>query len=125
MAEFKYTKDHECIFVEGDIAYVGISGHAQDALGDLVFVELPDIGKQVEKGGEIAVVESVKTAAEVYSPVDGEVVEANEELSADLELVSKPVNENGWIAKIKMSDAAALEDLMDQAAYDEYLKEID
>lgn len=125
MAEFKYTKDHECIFVEGEVASVGISAHAQEALGDLVFVELPEIGKQISKGDEIAVVESVKTAAEVYSPVDGEVVEANEALSADLELVSKPVNENGWIAKIKISNVAALEDLMDQTAYDEYLKEID
>lgn len=125
MAEFKYTKDHECIFVEGDIAYVGISAHAQDALGDLVFIELPNIGKQLSKGDEISVVESVKTAAEVYSPVDGEVLEVNEALAADLELVSKPVNENGWIAKINISNVAALEDLMDQAAYDEYLKEID
>lgn len=125
MAEFKYTKDHECIYVEGDVAWVGISKHAQDALGDLVFVELPDVGKAVEKGGDVAVVESVKTAAEVYSPVDGEVIEINEPMADDFDLIAKPVNEDGWIVKVKVSDEAALSDLMDQAAYDDYLKEID
>lgn len=125
MAEFKYTKDHECIYVEGDVAWVGISKHAQDALGDLVFVELPDVGKTVEKGNDVAVVESVKTAAEVYSPVDGEVIEINEPMADDFDLISAPVNDNGWIVKVKVSDAGALADLMDQAAYDEYLKEID
>tara|TARA_R110001592_G_scaffold20926_25_gene84913 strand:- start:44052 stop:44429 length:378 start_codon:yes stop_codon:yes gene_type:complete len=125
MSELKYTKDHECIFVDGDIAYVGISEHARDALGDLVFVELPEIGKKVTKGGDIAVVESVKTAAEVYSPVDGEVVEVNEPMADDFELIAKPVNDNGWIVKIKVSDASALADLMDESAYAQYLKEID
>ena len=125
MAELKYTKDHECIYVDGDIASVGISKHAQDALGDLVFVELPEIGKAVGKGDDVAVVESVKTAAEVYSPVDGEVVEVNEPMVDELELISKPVNDNGWIVKVKVSDASALSDLMDEAAYAEYLKEID
>jgi len=125
MAEFKYTKDHECVYVEGDVAWVGISKHAQDALGDLVFVELPDVGKAVDKGGDVAVVESVKTAAEVYSPVDGEVVEINEPMADDFDLIAKPVNEDGWIVKVKVSDEAALADLMDQTAYDDYLKEID
>ncbi len=125
MAELKFTKDHECIYVDGDIAYVGISEHARDALGDLVFVELPEVGKAVEKGGDVAVVESVKTAAEVYSPVDGEVVEVNEPMVDDLELIAKPVNEDGWIVKVKVADASALSDLMDEAAYAEYLKEVD
>lgn len=125
MAELKYTKDHECIYVDGDIAYVGISEHARDALGDLVFVELPEVGKTVEKGGDVAVVESVKTAAEVYSPVDGEVVEVNEPMVDELELIAKPVNEDGWIVKVKVSDASALSELMDEAAYAEYLKEVD
>ena len=125
MAQLKYTKDHECVYVEGDIAWVGISKHAQDALGDLVFVELPDIGKSVEKGGDVAVVESVKTAAEVYSPVDGEVVEINETMVDELELISAPVNDNGWIVKVKVSDASALDELMDETAYAEYLKEVD
>ena len=125
MAEFKYTKDHECIYVDGDVAYVGISKHAQDALGDLVFIELPEVGKQVSKGNDVAVVESVKTAAEVYTPVDGEVVEVNSVMENDLELISSPVNDNGWIVKVKVSDASALAELMDEAAYAEYLKEID
>ena len=124
MAEFKYTKDHECIYIEGDIAYVGISPHAQEALGDLVYIELPDVGKSVEKGGEVAVVESVKTAAEVYSPVDGEIVSVNEAMGEDFDLVSAPVNENGWIVKVKVADVTALNELMDQAAYDEYLIEV-
>lgn len=125
MAELKYTKDHECIYVEGDIASIGISKHAQDALGDLVFVDLPEIGKSVSKGGDVAVVESVKTAAEVYTPVDGEVVEINEPMVDDLELITKPVNDNGWIVKVKVSDSAVLNELMDEAAYAEYLKEVD
>lgn len=125
MAQLKYTKDHECIYVEGDIAFVGISKHAQDALGDLVFIELPEVGKSVSTGDDIAVVESVKTAAEVYSPVDGEVVEVNEDMESEFDLVANPVNENGWIVKVKVSDASALDSLMDEAAYAEYLKEVD
>ncbi len=125
MSNFKYTKDHECIYVDGDLAYVGISEHARDALGDLVFIELPEIGKNVSTGDDIAVVESVKTAAEVYTPVDGEVVEINDAMESDFDLVAKPVNEDGWIVKVKVSDASALDGLMDEAAYAEYLKEVD
>lgn len=125
MSSLKYTKDHECIYVDGDLAFVGISEHARNALGDLVFIELPEIGKTVSKGDSIAVVESVKTAAEVYTPVDGEVVEANDAMESDFDLVANPVNEEGWIVKIKISDTSALNDLMDDAAYAEYLKEVD
>ncbi len=125
MPNLKFTNDHECLHVDGDVAWVGITKYAQEALGDLVFVELPDVGKQVSKGDELAVVESVKTAAEVYSPVDGEVVEANSDMEGDLDLMSKDVGDGGWIAKIKMSDAAQLEGLMDEAAYAEYLKTVD
>ena len=125
MSALKYTKDHECIHVTGDLAWIGITQYAQDALGDLVFIELPEIGKTVTKGADVAVVESVKTAAEVYSPVDGEVTEINEAMSDDLDLIKNPVNENGWIVKVKVNDIASLESLMDQAAYDEYLKELD
>ena len=125
MSNFKYTKDHECIYVDGNTASIGISQHAREALGDLVFVELPEIGKTVSKGDDIAVVESVKTAAEVYTPVDGEVVETNAAMESDFDLFAKPVNENGWIVKIKLSDASALDDLMDEAAYAQYLKEVD
>lgn len=125
MAEFKYTKDHECVYVQGDVAFVGISEHARDALGDLVFIDFPDIGKKVEKGSEIVVIESVKTAAEVYSPVAGEVVEINEEMSSELELISEPVNEKGWIVKVKALDVSAFDGLMDEAEYSQYLKEVD
>lgn len=125
MAEFKYTKDHECIYVDGDVAWVGITDYARDALGDLVFVELPDVGKKVSKGQDFAVVESVKTAAEVYSPVDGEVIEANDNMPDDLELIAQPLNEGGWIAKIKMSNAAQLDGLMDAPAYKDYIATLD
>tara|TARA_B100002003_G_C13749409_1_gene373268 strand:+ start:197 stop:574 length:378 start_codon:yes stop_codon:yes gene_type:complete len=125
MAEMRYTKDHECVYVDGDVAWVGITAYAQDALGDLVFVELPEVGKTVSKGDDFAVVESVKTAAEVYSPVDGEIVEANDNMPDDLEMIAKPLNQGGWIAKIKMNDASQLDGLMDQSAYDAYLKELD
>lgn len=125
MAEFKYTKDHERIYVDGDIAYIGISQFAQDELGDLVFVELPDVGKTVSKGDDVAVVESVKTAAEVYSPVDGEVVEVNGPMESELDLISAPVNDNGWIVKVKVSDTSALDELMDEDAYQTFLKEQD
>lgn len=122
MSNLKFTNEHECISVDGDIAWVGITKYAQDALGDLVFVELPAVGKKVKKGEEFAVVESVKTAAEVYSPVDGEVVEANDNMPNDLEMIKKPLTEGGWIAKIKISDQSQLAGLMDEQAYADYLK---
>ena len=122
MAELKYTEDHECVYVEEDVAWVGITQYAQEALGDLVFLELPEVGKQVSKGGDVAVVESVKTAAEVYSPVDGEVVEVNQGMADDLELISKP---GAWIVKVKMNDAEQLASLMDEDAYKKYLETLD
>ncbi|MCF8495628.1 MAG: glycine cleavage system protein GcvH [Alphaproteobacteria bacterium] len=121
----KYTNDHECIHVEGDVAWVGITKYAQEALGDLVYVELPEIGKKAEKGKSVAVVESVKTAAEVYSPVDGEVIAANDAMPGDLELISKPVTQGGWIAKIRMSNPAQLSGLMDEGDYQSFLKSLD
>ena len=125
MSTFKYTNDHECIHVDGDVAWIGITKYAQDALGDLVFVELPDIGKQVDKGDEFAVVESVKTAAEVYTPVAGEVIEVNEAMPDDLDLITAAINETGWIAKIKMSDPSQIEELMNEQSYNDYLKTVD
>lgn len=126
MAEFKYTKEHECIYVEGDVAYVGISKYAQEALGDLVYIEFPEVGKVVGKGAVVVVIESVKTAAEVYSPVEGDVVAVNEEMAGgDYELVSAPVNENGWIVKVRVADVTALDVLMGEAAYALYLTEVD
>jgi glycine cleavage system H protein len=121
MSELKFTNDHECIKLEGDIAWVGITQYAQDALGDLVFIELPEIGKKVKKREYFAVVESVKTAAEVYSPVDGEVVEVNSAMPSNLDMIKEPVSGNGWIAKIKMRDTSQVEALMDEAAYKAYL----
>ncbi len=118
----KYTNDHECVKIDGDVVWIGITPYAQEALGDLVFVELPDIGKKVKKGEYFAVVESVKTAAEVYSPVDGEVVEANTSIPGDLEMIRQPVGQNGWIAKIKFSDPSQLAGLMDEGAYKKYLE---
>lgn len=124
MSNFKYTNDHECVHVEGNTAWIGISKYAQEALGDLVYVELPAIGKKVSKGETFAVVESVKTAAEVYSPVDGEVIETNDNMSSDFELITAPVNEKGWIAKIKLSDPSQISGLMDEAKYKDYLASI-
>lgn len=125
MSDIKYTNDHECVLLEGDVALVGITKYAQEALGDLVFVELPDVGKQVSKGDELAVVESVKTAAEVYAPVDGEVVEANDAMAEDLEMIAKPLSDGGWIAKMKLANPAQLDELMDEAAYNEYVGTLD
>jgi len=125
MAALKYTEDHECLFVDGAVASVGITKYAQDALGDLVYVELPKVGHKIKKGESVAVVESVKTAAEVYSPVDGEVIEVNAAMPDNLELIAKPLNEGGWIAKVKLSDPAQLDGLMDEAAYKAYLEKLD
>ena len=124
MTGLKYTNDHECVKIDGDIAWVGIRKYAQEALGDLVYVELPAIGKKVKKGEYFAVVESVKTAAEVYSPVDGEVVAANENMPNDLESIKSPVGDQGWIAKIKISDPTQLASLMDKAAYKKYTESL-
>jgi len=124
MSDLKYTKDHEWMKMEGgDVAVIGITDYAQNALGDLVFVELPKIGKQIKKGEHFAVVESVKTAAEVYSPVSGEVVAINDNLSGDPELMKKSIDE-GWIAKIRITDASEAAGLMDKAAYDAFLKTV-
>jgi glycine cleavage system H protein len=118
----KYTKEHEWLKLEGgNVAVIGITAYAQDALGDLVFVELPEVGRKVSKGEDFAVVESVKTAAEVYSPVAGEVIAVNDNLSSDPELIKKSLEE-GWIAKIKITNPADLDGLMDKAAYDEFLE---
>ena len=117
----KFTKDHEWVSLDGDIATVGISQHAAEALGDVVFVEVPEVGKTVAKGDGFAVVESVKAASDVYAPVSGEVVAANDALSTAPETVNSGAEADGWFAKIKVSDASQLDALMDQAAYDAFL----
>ncbi|MGE0239282.1 MAG: glycine cleavage system protein GcvH [Parvibaculaceae bacterium] len=118
-----YTKEHEWISVDGDVATIGITNHAQEQLGDVVFVELPAIGKAVTKGGDAAVVESVKAASEVYAPVTGEVVEVNKELEGDPALVNREAEGAAWFMKVKLKDKAELADLMDKASYDKFVAE--
>lgn len=125
MAVVRYTRDHEYVRLEGDIAIVGISDHAQSQLGDVVFVELPEIGRKLEQGGEAAVVESVKAASEVYAPVSGEVVEVNRELEAAPATVNEDPLGRGWFMKIRLSNAAEFDGLMDEAAYQAFLKTLD
>ena len=116
----KYSKDHEWVNVEGDIATIGISFYAQEQLGDVVFVEVPTPGTKVQKGKEMAVVESVKAASEVYAPISGEVSEANEDLSTHPGAVNEDPLGKGWFAKVKMANKAELDELMDEAAYQAY-----
>ena len=113
----KYSEDHEWIKVEGDIATVGITEHAQDALGDVVFVELPEVGKTYAQKDTAGVVESVKAAADVYMPVSGEIVEINQALADEPSLANSDPMGAGWFFKVKLSDASQLDALMDEAAY--------
>ena len=122
MSDLRYSDEHEWVRVEGDVAVVGISDHAQEQLGDVVFVELPAIGKTVERGGEAAVVESVKAASEVYAPVSGEVVAVNEPLNDDPALVNRSPTEDGWFLKIRMRDPSEIDRLMDEAAYLKFIE---
>ncbi len=115
----KFTEDHEWVRVEGDVATIGVTDHAQEQLGDLVFVELPDVGDEFEKGAEMATIESVKAASELYAPVGGEVTEVNEAIVDEPGLVNSDAAGEGWFVKIKVSDAAELDELMDEAAYKE------
>ncbi|MBS8261353.1 glycine cleavage system protein GcvH [Roseibium polysiphoniae] len=112
-----FSKDHEWIAVEGDVATVGITKYAQEQLGDVVFVELPESGKALSQGDEAAVVESVKAASEVYAPIDGEVVEANEVLADEPAKVNEDPEGGAWFIKMKVANADQLSDLMDEAAY--------
>jgi glycine cleavage system H protein len=124
MSTTRYTKDHEYVRVDGDTGIVGITDYAQSQLGDVVYVELPAIGKAVEKGGEAAVVESVKAASEVYAPVSGEVVEINGDLEAAPATINEDPAGKGWFMKIKLKDAGELDALMSQEDYDAYVKSI-
>ncbi|QIL02782.1 glycine cleavage system protein GcvH [Sphingomonas sinipercae] len=117
-----FTRDHEWIKVDGDTATVGISDHAQNALGDIVFAEVPDAGRQLTKGGDAAVVESVKAASDVYAPVSGEVIEGNQAVADDPALVNSDPEGEGWFFKLRLSDQGELEGLMDEAAYREWVK---
>lgn len=121
MATVKYTKDHEYIRVEGDVGTVGISHYAQEQLGDVVFVELPGVGKTVKKGDSAAVVESVKAASDIYSPVSGEVTAANPDLEGAPATVNDDPAGKGWFFKVKIANPAELDDLMDETAYKAFL----
>ena len=117
-----FTREHEWVRVDGDTAIVGISNHAQEALGDIVFAEVPEAGRKVAKGQEAAVVESVKAASDVYSPVSGEVTEGNQALADDPSVVNTDPEGEGWFFKIKLDDTGELDGLMDEAAYREWVK---
>ena len=116
-----FTRDHEWIRVDGDIATVGISDHAQHALGDIVFAEVPEAGKSLAKGDDAAVVESVKAASDVYAPVGGEVIEGNAAIADDPSLINREPEGEGWFFKLKLADAGELDGLMDEATYREWI----
>jgi len=121
----RYTRDHEWVTVADGVGMVGISDYAQSQLGDVVFVELPEVGKVVAKGDEVAVVESVKAASEIYAPADGTVVEVNAALTDNPALVNEAAQGKGWFVKLKLSEPSQVDGLMDQAAYDAFVKEAD
>ncbi len=124
MSERRYTEDHEWVLLEGDTATIGISDHAQEQLGDVVYVELPEAGAEFAAGAQAATVESVKAASEIYAPVAGEVVEINGALNDDPGLVNSDPLGDGWFFKIKLADAGAVAKLMDQNAYKEYVESL-
>ena len=121
----RFTEDHEWVRVEGNVGTVGITTYAQGELGDIVYIELPEIGNEVEKGAEVAVVESVKAASEVYAPVSGEVVEVNEAIVSKPALVNEDAMGEGWFMAIRLADPAETESLMDEAAYLDHVGEGD
>lgn len=123
MAIEKFSKDHEWVRVDGDIATVGITNHAQEQLGDVVFVEVPEVGRKVSAGEAVAVVESVKAASDVYAPVSGEVTEANADLAGNSALVNEDAEGKAWFFKVRLANTAELDALMDRAAYDAFVKE--
>ncbi|MEJ8571754.1 glycine cleavage system protein GcvH [Microbaculum marinum] len=121
----RYTKDHEWISVDGDVGTIGITDYAQQQLGDVVFVELPEVGRSVAQGDEAGVVESVKAASEIYAPVAGEVVEVNEGLADAPATVNEDAEGKGWFVKLRLSDAGQLDSLMDAAAYKSFCEGLD
>ncbi|MCI0752586.1 glycine cleavage system protein GcvH [Teichococcus vastitatis] len=121
MAELKFSKDHEWVRLEGNVATVGITDHAQTALGDVVFVDLPEAGREVAAGESVAVVESVKAASDVYAPVAGTITESNAALADDPSLVNGAAQSEGWFFKIELADASELDGLMDAEAYQTFV----
>jgi glycine cleavage system H protein len=122
MPQLRYSKDHEYIYIDGDSAVVGISDHAQSQLGDVVFVELPSVGASIAQGAEIAVVESVKAASEIYAPASGEVLAVNSALENEPSLINEDATGKGWLFRLKLANPSELDALMDEAAYQEFLK---
>jgi len=118
----RFTKDHEWVELDGDVATVGITAYAAEQLGDVVFVEVPEVGRTVKAGDGFAVVESVKAASDVYAPISGEVVEANSAVADAPETVNAAPEAAGWFARLKVADPAQVEQLMDRAAYETYLQ---
>jgi glycine cleavage system H protein len=123
MSLLRFTRDHEWIRLDGDLAVVGITDYAQSQLGDVVYVELPEIGRRIEQGKEAAVVESIKAASEVYAPVSGEVVEVNDSLAADPAKVNADPLGEGWFLKLRLSDPKELEGLFDEGGYQKFVEE--
>ncbi|UCH73776.1 MAG: glycine cleavage system protein GcvH [Rhodospirillales bacterium] len=123
MGDLRFSEEHEWVSVDGDVATVGISNFAQEQLGDVVFVELPEVGRSVNRGDEIAVVESVKAASEIYTPLTGEIVEVNMALADEPAKVNESPEADGWFFRLRMSDASQLVDLMDAAAYKTFVDE--
>jgi len=123
MNEVRYTKEHEWIQLDGEVATIGITNHAQESLGDIVFVDLPEIGKVVSAGDDASVIESVKAASDIYSPVDGEIVEINNNLNDNAALINEKAESEGWIFKVKIIDIKQLENLMNSSDYEEFLKQ--
>jgi len=121
----KYTEDHEWIKLDGDIATIGVSAHAAEQLGDVVFVELPEVGAEFDKGDDAAVVESVKAASEIYAPISGTITAVNEALEEAPETVNAAPETDGWFFKMKISDSAELDDMMDADAYKTFLEDED
>jgi glycine cleavage system H protein len=122
MAKIYFSEDHEWIMVEGDVGTVGITNYAQEQLGDVVYVDLPEVGAEVEHGEDIAVVESVKAASEVYAPVSGEIVEINEELADAPGMVNEHAEGDGWFFKIKLSEPSELDELMNLTDYTKFIE---
>ena len=123
MSALRYTKDHEWVRLDGDVATVGITDYAQSQLGDVVYVELPEIGRRVEAGKEAAVVESVKAASEVYAPLAGEIVAVNEALAGEPAKVNADATGEGWFFRLRLADPRQLDALMDEAAYRQFIAE--
>ena len=119
-----FTREHEWLRVDGDVATVGITHHAQNQLGDIVFAEAPEAGRQVAKGGEAAVVESVKAASDVYAPASGEVTEANPAIADDPSVINSDPEGEGWFFKLKLSDPSELDGLLDEGAYREFVSSL-